>query len=431
MYEEAFSIELFNDMLFKLKKFHSVFYNFWTMGYPYFTDKIPTACVSFDKDGEFFKFYFNKDFWNSLNDFEKCFVISHEAMHIFLRHGKVSRKDYPNSNKLNIAMDLVINHFLEDYYGMNRNFFRNWDNYCWIDTCQFSVDKDSVKKHKSTKYYYDILKDSDNETEQPQLVDSHSSLDDNDETKNDSVNNTDEISDEIPDETLNEIIDESGFDESLNPDNNNKLESHGSGTNIDNEETKTYQSTKKVKWSSILKKAKERHVRYVQKAKSSFVFEDRRYSGIFDQSFMLPGYTYNTEKEYDKPYITLFMDVSASCYGYVDMFVQMIKTIPVNNFDVEIFVFDTCVKKLNFEYVYYNKNVKIPIGGGTDFFAIEEELRRMKSYPDNVYVMTDGKAEKPKSIYPERWNFLLIGKSGHYGVMENSKKYYLENLVVE
>ena len=63
-YEEFFAISRL------LESHHAVFYQLWELGKPYFTKSIPTAAVSFDKQGDCVLFMFNPDFWRSLDDNE-------------------------------------------------------------------------------------------------------------------------------------------------------------------------------------------------------------------------------------------------------------------------------------------------------------------------------------------------------------------------
>jgi len=93
-----------------LELHHAIFSKIWNVGKPRFTDKIPTACVTFDKEGNHLDFQFNPVFWDSLTPYERNFVICHECLHIMLSHGvrlKELNKDFGN-----IAADVVINEML-------------------------------------------------------------------------------------------------------------------------------------------------------------------------------------------------------------------------------------------------------------------------------------------------------------------------------
>lgn len=70
-----------------LSNYHTVFQTFWTVGKPIFTHSIKTAAVGFDNQGKTLYMIINPDFWDSLDIINKAFVISHECLHIILKHG--------------------------------------------------------------------------------------------------------------------------------------------------------------------------------------------------------------------------------------------------------------------------------------------------------------------------------------------------------
>ena len=55
----------------KLVLHHSLFYKFWQLGKPSFTESIDTAAVVFDKDGNCINFLFNEKFWNECDEYKK------------------------------------------------------------------------------------------------------------------------------------------------------------------------------------------------------------------------------------------------------------------------------------------------------------------------------------------------------------------------
>ena len=106
------------EISFELEKHHAVFYQFWQMGKPVFTDTVKTACVIFDKDGDCVSFQFNPDFWKKLDKQSKLFILCHEMMHVVLDHG-IRSKD-GNDNLCNTAMDIAVNQLLIDRFGFER-----------------------------------------------------------------------------------------------------------------------------------------------------------------------------------------------------------------------------------------------------------------------------------------------------------------------
>ena len=88
--------EDYQNILLKPQDFHAIFYSSWKMSKPFFSDTISTACVTFDKEGNFLKFIFNKSFWDDCSEYERLFVICHETLHVILNHG-IRFKDCKNN----------------------------------------------------------------------------------------------------------------------------------------------------------------------------------------------------------------------------------------------------------------------------------------------------------------------------------------------
>jgi predicted metal-dependent peptidase len=143
--------------------------NVLRIGSPKWTNAIPTACVTLtgkpikmqaqEEENENFEFWFNPEFWDSPgvgdNVEQRAFIVAHETMHIVLNHLKlvnsyINRKRYKElvekmrtegnlterqdiidsiklqqiQQKLNIAMDCVINDYLV------HSGFTPWSNCC-------------------------------------------------------------------------------------------------------------------------------------------------------------------------------------------------------------------------------------------------------------------------------------------------------------
>ena len=110
----------FEEVALGLEKWHGLFYQFWSLGVPIFTDKIPTAGVAFNKKGQYVQFMFNPKFWDNLSHSEREFIICHECLHVLYEHG-VRAASHKQPQMANIAMDVVVNHSLEDNFGFDRS----------------------------------------------------------------------------------------------------------------------------------------------------------------------------------------------------------------------------------------------------------------------------------------------------------------------
>ena len=144
------STEEFNEISRELERHHGLFYQFWSLGRPVFVDDIPTAAVQFDCAGDCVLFMFNPEYWNKLCNYERCFVIAHECLHVSLNHGvrTMGIVDGP----VNECLDVVVNELLVDKFGFDRSKLSDGEDYCWVDTV-FPKEKD-MPKDKSFEYYY-------------------------------------------------------------------------------------------------------------------------------------------------------------------------------------------------------------------------------------------------------------------------------------
>ena len=101
----------------------------------YASTEIPTACVRFDKAGQTIDFLINHDYWNTLTNEQKKFVICHECLHVILYHGLRINNLFDNDlNIANQALDIVVNHLLIDRFDFNRSDVDPDNKLCWVDT---------------------------------------------------------------------------------------------------------------------------------------------------------------------------------------------------------------------------------------------------------------------------------------------------------
>lgn len=94
-------------------------YPYWTtrvlnIGYPVLSSSIETACIAWDKDGDF-SFMFNPKFAESLDDAGRAFIMSHEAMHVVRNDMRfMADPSYEDKKRLNIALDCIVNDTLRN-----------------------------------------------------------------------------------------------------------------------------------------------------------------------------------------------------------------------------------------------------------------------------------------------------------------------------
>ena len=102
----------------RLECHHAIFNQLWSMSRPVMTEDVPTLAVLFDKVGECIDFKINPNFWSTLTDLQKDFVIAHECLHVILYHGfRISNLEPHQRGLANMALDVVVNHSLVSQFG--------------------------------------------------------------------------------------------------------------------------------------------------------------------------------------------------------------------------------------------------------------------------------------------------------------------------
>ena len=120
----------FEDTIEFVKEKHSIMHAIMSIGYPVFSgENCPTACIEFDHSADRVRFVFNPDFWDSLSEENRGFVVSHEFLHVLLNHGE--RTQNLNPLYANIAADLSINHMLVERFRFSRN--KDLEGFMWVD----------------------------------------------------------------------------------------------------------------------------------------------------------------------------------------------------------------------------------------------------------------------------------------------------------
>lgn len=394
----------------ELEDYYGLFYSFWNAGVPVENESIPTAAVSFDRKGKYLNFQFNSKFWNGLTFYERVFVVSHEMLHLILNHG--ARMVGLDPNLANIAMDVVVNESLVEYYGFNRGRISFQEDLCWLDTV---FENTPVLPGQNFEYYYDLLEEKygSNMSSQPSFmfIDDASTLNGND---------IGDIAKEIHKKLSD--FDKEDFEEELGEIQEKDVPTKG---NLDATDILGKQAgTGSGKWEAftwqrppVLKKWYKLFRNFIfintDSDEEQWARPDRRFTELPDD-LILPSEHENLGYEKEKVSIWLFLDISGSCYSLRHTFLKTYETIPKDKFVVRLFTFDTWVKEVDL------KSKKIYGGGGTSFRAIEKKIqeivkRENKKYPKIVCVFTDGYGDYIQPQHPERWYWFLTSVgSGSY-----------------
>ena len=437
-----------------LQEHHGIFYKIWSIGKPMFTKQIPTACVTFDKQGSFAFFLFNPEFWNSLNDYNKLFVICHECIHILFNHG-FRFKDSKNPTLSNFAMDIVVNHTLCRQFGFDRSQIKDSETLCWIDTLLKGAKHDGfpIRDSETVEFYLNLLRKKQNkQQQQPQK--SQGSSEKQNQDSQDSQNSQGQQGDpdasqgfgngvrtldqhtfdsdstadgtasgDSPDlsklvEKLAQSLSEEEADSFAQTFNKHKdgtckpMTPAGTGHGSQQHQVNPMKLKAKKKWESIVKKWTIRHMKEADTDVEQWARKHRRFN-MLGNSLFLPSdmemETWNMEKS--KLVVHFYLDTSGSCWHLKDRFFSVAASLPKHKFDVKLFCFDTAVVETDL------KSQKVYGRGGTSFLIIEQHIQTLiqnarqegkkGSYPDAVWVLTDGYGDQVKPAKPENWYWFL------------------------
>jgi len=367
--------------------FSEIFETFATGAGPIFLDTIPTACITFNKEGNSIGFCWGKDFFDSCSDYKARFVLCHEMLHIFLRHGR-RMTGLTNHNKFNICADISINHLLVDEFGFVRANIEGWKELCWRDT----VFNRPVAKMSTFEGYY-ALDDS-------FFKEGYTSLDHHVFPKEEEK----ELSEE-----QKEFIDDLGkkLGMTFPP-------SQGDEPGFLQKEFKV-ERVKKPKFDSLVKKITASLIEKKKENISSWITLDRRLCEVAPD---LPAENKNHERVCRKRFkCAFFIDNSGSCADYTERFCKAAASLNEKVFEVDVYSFDTRVLKVD----KIDGKYKVRGGGGTCFNCIEREVNKIN--PDIVFVVTDGFAS---SIEPKdkKKYFWFLTEDGTETAIRNAGKRY-------
>ena len=391
-------ISEFEDIAFKLETHHSIFYKLWEMGELVFDENTPTACVKFDKAGNYVSFHFNPKFWKEKTSYERLFIICHECLHVWLNHGlRTKNTEYPEL--VNTALDVVINHMLVDNFGFQRHKISDSKELCWIDTVFDKKDGD-IKHDQTFEYYYNKLVDSPNtKFVNCKLVDSHEHLDDVDFDKI-----IDKLGEDLSKEEKNDIS-KTINKHRYNPENKGRGES---ALNEWQQMSLPSVIKKKKSWFNLIKKWTSHKTKAYSDAEQ-WTKQNRRLS-MFDtdsgSQLLLPSENEDFFYDNDKVEMWLYLDVSGSCSGLKNDFYCASLTIPHDKIKMRTFCFDTTITEVNL------KDKKLINGGGTSFSIIQNHLdREIKSNKNHpvIFVFTDGYGDNVNIKVPKMWHWFIDG----------------------
>lgn len=414
------SEEEFENLAADLEDKHALFHAFWQLGKITFSNEIQTAAVSFNEDGQTIEFMFNQQFWKSLSDYDRMFVICHECLHVALNHGFRAR-DSKNKELSNIAMDIVVNHTLVDSFGFIRNNITDWQNFCWVETVLPNM---GVPSNETFEYYYNkLVKElSDHSAASggfPNTVDDHSGL------------STMAPQDADGDSKANGFLERVGGllsnEERQQVSDTLKTKAEKAGTGAVNTAWCAPKSKTSIKmaWKHIFKKFKDIN-KHVLAETEQWARYHRR-STFLDKTLMLPSEMEDLDgQDNSKIKAWFFLDVSGSCEHLKPRFWKAAKSVPREYFDLKLFSFSTRIWEVDV------KNEKVFGGGGTSFSCIERFIQKTcaekgMKYPNVVCVITDGWGDHVKPEFADRWYWFLPERSTKVFIPKTSLSFKLKD----
>ena len=445
------------DVLRQLRKHHSLFAQFWTVGDIVEIDhpKMPTAGIAFDKKtGKGIQFFINPNFWARLSDDSKAFVIGHECLHVYFDHGR--RSLGLDREIANLAQDVVINHYLVDVFGFKREELTFGEKYCWRDT--MFPGRDDIEADRCFEYYYQKLLEQggppkqegegqEGESGMPregasdpgegnpgagpanQTVDVHEFMDEVDDEMLDAIQEAvDELMDRI---TPGEVEDFEEMVEAGNQEESAKLQEQQqkhAGTMSGGMKTRIRlgRIVKKRKWETIVEQEIGRMIGMIRDQDLELWTRPNRRISAMAGDLILPATVTEEVPVRDRIDVWFFQDTSGSCREYAERFFKAAATIPEDRFRVRMFCFDTKVYETTLE------SGQLYGFGGTAFQPIEDAIQSVLNkeektkYPQRVFVITDGIGSPVCPEHPGRWHwFITEGYSSTQYVPERSRHYKL------
>lgn len=418
------------------ERFHSIFYAIVDMGYPVFTDseKVPTACVRFDRAGLNIAFEFNENFWDTLDDYSRAFIICHECLHVILNHG-ARTTDCINPYHANLALDVVVNHLLCDKFGFERDRVDGAENLCWRDTV-FAGVKEVVEPNRSFEYYYDLMMRSIPEDQKIKvsLVDDHSGLKDFDSPEfGKAAGET--VAGRVGKGEIQDFLDKTKGDVPK-PSKDTETPEHPPGGHGSVGEPPVVGSLRhicsvtaifKKKWETIIKTWESRAREYADE--EQWVHKARRMAIVGDE-LSLPADHEEEGFSKNKLDVFFFLDSSGSCWHLKDRFFAAAASLNPKKFNVRLFCRTTEVMETSLES-------KVMSGNGSDDFRcmenfIQKELKegKIKKYPAAVFHITDGHDCSGVMVNPQipsRWYWFLTEQSTEAWIPKKCNIYKLND----
>lgn len=386
------SFSNYTEIAFLLEQHHELFYRFYQLGYPIFTDALETAAVAYDITLECPTFLFNPTFYQKLSTKELAFVISHECLHVTLDHCKRFKNiDRQLQELFNRMADVVVNETLVRNFGFERLETLAGLQPCYLENSFPKNVKPEVGRE--VEYYFNLLMDNTTFIEMPQngmgqCIDQHQKY----------TLTSDKI--EKVSEQIGEALSKEGKD-SLKSACGGQM----AGTIAGNKKLRVnVKTTIKRKWESVIKNWAIKTIQG-NNENEQWARIARRMSCI-DTKMFIPSIMEEDTYDVNKIDVWFFQDTSGSCAHFAERFFAAAKSLPPDKFNIKMFCFDTKVYETTLE------SGELYGFGGTSFDILERAIQReIKekgiNYPKAVFVITDGYGNSVHPLHPKKWYWFL------------------------
>jgi hypothetical protein len=344
----------------------------------------------------------------------------------------------------NLALDIVVNHFLTDVLGFDRanvdppvppedltpeqrkqfpNGFPD-GRLCWIESV-FPDPKRRPSVGQSFEYYHTLVKkeieqNPNGAAGQMSSIDDHSGLN--------SFNNAtfEKKMKESLDRTDQDALDQTPqFKEMAKKeleDPKNKAVAKQAGIDAGNSWiiVKVKKVIPKRKWETVIKNWASKYLQ--EKVAEQWQKTHRRMVNM-PKDFLIPSEHEIEEYEKNRIPVWFFQDTSGSCAHLAERFFNAAQTLPEDRFIVKMHCFDTKVYETDL------KSKKLYGFGGTSFTCIEQyiqdQVRKTRcAYPDACFIITDGYGDRVSPEKPQRW-FWFLSESYKDCIPKESKTFML------
>lgn len=435
--------ELYEETLKYLNYNHPFFYTYVVnLGNPSWSKKVETMELTWNAENGVFKkagweFTLNPDFVEQFSVEDLALLVSHNALHIALRHNFVyndNKSYFTDETRFNIAADCVNNDILKEL-GFETPSPGVWDElYHGPDVVGYNTARVSL-----FTVYDDIPDETVEEQKQKDQAAAEAAQqgdggggDQGDQPGYSSpagggsfTEENDQTFGQGKDEDLGQNLDGKYDKESRTVRETNEKTKQGSkaaGSSFTvNEWLRKLENIGKG-WIELLKVVNPDITKAPDgiKEELSFAKKSRKLAGFEDpynlRYGVLPHRSKYIKKKGDKPTLVMFMDCSGSCAHYTDKFLALANGVPKEDIHLMCWTFSTRTMRLDLD-----KERQQYATGGTDFQCIENAIQKevvdeLGKYPKSVIVVTDGEAGVPNvpKEMQDRWHWLILNDGGYY-----------------